>query len=121
LWVEFTPRQVAGAPLSARITLKGQGSDPANLPFGIGLGYDDINGNYARALPTSPIYSVQNFESVLVPHHDDGWPPEPMGDPPSPCAQYAAEVSLGCSVRTVNGWSRLFGHPHISRHIIIKR
>ena len=110
LWVEFTPRQVAGAPLSARITLKGQFS-----------GYDDIDGNYAPTLPTSPIYSVQNSESVLVPHHDDGWPPEPMGDPPSPCAQYAAEVILGCSVRTVNGWSRLFGYPHISRHIIVKR
>jgi len=121
LWVEFTPKQVAGAPLSAAVTLKGQGNDPANPPFGLGLGYKDINGNYAATLPTSPIYSVQNFESVLVPRHEDGWPPEPMGDPPSPCVQYAAEVSLGCSVRTVNGWSRLFGHRHISRHIIIKR
>lgn len=121
LWVEFTPKQVAGAPLSDTVTLKGQGNDPANPPFGLGLGYKDINGHYTPTLPTSPIYSVQNFESVLVPRYDDGWPPEPMGDPPSPCVQYAAEVSLGCSVRTVNGWSRLFGHRHISRHIIIKR
>ncbi|HDL53683.1 MAG TPA: hypothetical protein ENH32_06875 [Proteobacteria bacterium] len=121
LWVEFTPRQVAGAPLSARVTLKGEGNNPANPPFGLGLGYNDINGNYSATLPTSPVYSVQNFESVLVPNNEDGWPPEPMGDPPSPCVQYAAEVSLGCSVRTVNGWSGLFGYRHISRHIIIKR
>jgi hypothetical protein len=121
LWVEFTPRQVAGAPLSSRVTLKGQGSDPANPPFGLGLGYKDINGSYHTGLSTAPLYSVQNYESVLVPRDDDGWPPEPMGDPPSPCAQYAVEVSLGCSVRTVNGWSRLFGHRHISRHIIVTR
>ncbi|MCP4612297.1 MAG: hypothetical protein GY845_26675 [Planctomycetes bacterium] len=119
LWVEFTPRQVVNAPLSATVTLKGQGNNPANPPFGLGLGYKDINGHYT--LSTPPIYTVQNFESVLVPHIDDGWPPEPMGDTPSPCVQYAAEVSLGCSVRTVNGWGRLFGNHHISRHIIIKR
>ncbi|MDY6857274.1 MAG: hypothetical protein SWO11_21745 [Thermodesulfobacteriota bacterium] len=75
LWVEFTPRQVAGAPLSTRITLKGQGNDPANPAFGIGLGYNDINGEYAPTLRSSPMYSVQNFESVLVPYNDDGCGP----------------------------------------------
>jgi hypothetical protein len=110
LGVEFTPRQVAGAPLSQNLPLKDQ--------F---LGYDDIDGKYPPAPVPSPIFSVQNFESVIVPQQDDGWPPEPMGDPPSPCVQYAAEVKLGCSVRTVNGWSRIFGNPHLSRHIIIRR
>ena len=94
--MEYSPRQVAGAPLSARVTLKGAGNNPANPPFGLALGYDDINGNYPASppAPAAPTYSVQNLDSVLVPHIDDGWPPEPMGDPPSPCVQYAAEVSL---------------------------
>jgi len=121
LWVEFTPKQVVGAPLSKTVELRGQGSDPTNPPFGLALGYKDINGIYSSTSPSAPIFSVHNFESVLVPRFDDGWPPEPMGDPPSPCVQYAVEVSLGCSVRTVNGWGPLFGHRHISRHIIIKR
>lgn len=116
LWVEYSPRQVAGAPLSANVKLRGQGSNPA---FGLGLGKNDINGSYTAATP--PVYSVFNYESVLVPQDLDGWPPEPNGDPPSPCTQYAAEVSLGCSVRTINGWGRIFSHRHASRHIIIKR
>jgi hypothetical protein len=31
------------------------------------------------------------------------------------------EVGLGCSVRTVDGWSRLFSRRYVSRHLIIKR
>jgi hypothetical protein len=118
LWVEFSPRQVTGAPLSATVKLKGEGGDPA---FGLGFvpPKNDIDWSYTATLP--PTSNVFDYNSVLVPQALDGWPPEPNGDPPSPCAQYAVEVSLGCSVRTINGWSRLFGHRHTSRHIIIKR
>lgn len=118
LWVEYTRR---GASSSSRVVLKGDGDNPANPPFGTGLGKEDINGIYAPIPLTSPVYSVYDYDSVLVPQVDDTWPPETQGDPPSPCVQYAAEVSLGCRVRTVNGWSRLFGYHHTSRHIIIKR
>ncbi len=113
--VEYSPRQVAGAPLSAGLDLWGGGGHP---PFG-DPGYQDINGNYSPAVP--PVYEVSNYDSVLLPWQADAWPPEPNGDPPSPCTAYAAEVSLGCGVRTVNGWSRAFSHRHVSRHIIIKR
>lgn len=123
LWMEYSPRQVTGAPLSALVKLRGKGSNPT---FGLGLVFPpgpqkDIEGSYSPALSGAPVYEVFNYESVLVPQELDGWPPEPNGDPPSPCTQYAVEVTLGCSVRTIDGWSRLFGHPHASRHIIIKR
>lgn len=107
--------------LSVRFTPRGGLSSRA-----VGLrptfaGYEPISGNYSATLSSAPVYSVMNKESVLVPSVDDGWPPEPNGDPPSPCAAYAAAVTLGCSVRTVDGWSRVFGHPRIERFIIIKR
>jgi hypothetical protein len=59
---------------------------------------------------------------VIVPENADGWPPEPNGDTisPSPCPQYALEVSLRCRLRTVNGWGRLYHYHRVSRHIIVK-
>jgi hypothetical protein len=84
-------------------------------------GYEAISGAYSSTLPTAPVYSVMNYESVLVPSVDDGWPPEPQGDPPSPCRAYAAAVTLSCSLRTVNGWARVFGTPRVERFIIIQR
>lgn len=84
-------------------------------------GYQAISGAYTSTLATAPVYSVMNYESVLVPSVDDGWPPEPNGDPPSPCTAYAAAVTLSCSLRTVDGWARVFGTPRVERFIIIKR
>lgn len=121
LWVEYTPKAVPNAPDSRRIGLKSTFS-----------GFEDISDCYYHhpAIPASPIMEVDNFRSVIVPEDADGWPPEPCGDklpgstlcdPLYPCEEYAVEVSLGCSVRTVNGWSTIFGHPHVSRHIIIKK
>ncbi|MDJ0694906.1 hypothetical protein [Mastigocoleus sp. MO_188.B34] len=119
--VEYSPRQPIGVivPSTAQVRLKGQESDPT---FHAGVGKKDIDWNYD---PTSdPVHSnIWNYSSVLVPQTLDGWPPEPAGDTYGgvQCLQYAAEVSLGCGVRTINGWSRLFGHRHTSRHIIIKK
>jgi hypothetical protein len=115
---EYTPKAVAGAPDSRGIALKNA--------FGT---FEPIAASYAPA--TGPTMVVNDFTSVVVPQRADGWPPEPCGDltpVPSPpcdptyqCNQYALEVSLGCTARTVNGWSRIFGHQHVSRHIIIKK
>jgi len=114
----YTPKAIVGAPDSKHIVLKNA--------FGT---FEPIGANYAPA--TGPTMVVNNFSSVVVPERADGWPPEPCGDlPPLPnppcdptyqCNQYALEVSLGCTVRTINGWSRIFGHHHVSRHIIIKK
>lgn len=115
LGVAFSPRQVAGAPLEAGVSLR------TFLGGGV---YQSISGSYSPTLPSAPVYSVVNYESVLVPTALDGWPPEPNGDPwsgGSPCAQYAIEVGISCSVRTVDGWGRSFGSPSLSRHLIVKR
>jgi len=64
---------------------------------------------------------VQDYSSVLVPNSLNGWPPEPSGDGLNPCNQYAAAIYLSCSVRTVNGWGKLFGNPSVSRFVIIKK
>ena len=116
--VEYSPRQVGVVPLETQVILKGQGSDPT---FHAGVGKNDIDWTYSSVAP--PHSNILNFSSVLVPRDLDGWPPEPAGDTysGSQCPQYAAEVSLGCGVRTINGWSRLFGHRHRSRHIIITK
>ncbi len=117
--VEYSPRQVGVVPLETQVILKGQGSDP---PFDLGGTKNDIDWNYNAAV--DPLHSsILNYSSVLVPKALDGWPPEPAGDTysGSQCLQYAAEVSLGCGVRTINGWNRLFGHRHSSRHIIIRK
>lgn len=116
--VEYSPKQVGVVPLETQVILKGQGTDPT---FDLGGTKNDIDWNYTSVAP--PYSNIFNFSSVLVPQALDGWPPEPAGDTysGSQCPQYAAEVSLGCGVRTINGWSRLFGHRHSSRHIIIKK
>jgi hypothetical protein len=121
LWMEYSPRQEPGVPISAGIPLRGGGSNP---PYITEPQHKDIDGSYSTSMTGAPLYSVHNYESVLVPRVLNGWPPEASGDTYSgltPCTQYAAEVSLGCSVRTVNGWGGVFGRPHISRHIIIRR
>jgi len=113
LYAKYTPQAVSGAPDEDVISLKPSFS-----------GHDDIDGKYTPVTP--PIMEVDNKTSVLVPSDPDGWPPE-SGDPwaigagNTPCPQYAMEFTLRCTVRTVNGWSRLFGRRHVSRHIIIKR
>ena len=115
--VAYSPRQFGVVPLETQVVLKGQGSDPT---FDIGGTKNDIDWNYNPAV--DPLHSnILNYSSVLVPKTLDGWPPEPAGDTYSGkrCLQYAVEVSLGCGVRTINGWSRLFGHRHSARHIII--
>jgi hypothetical protein len=115
LGVAFSPRQVAGAPLEAAVNLR--------TFLGGGL-YQSIGGSYSPTLPTAPVFNVVNYESVLVPTALDGWPPEPNGDTwsgGSPCAQYAVEVGMSCSVRTVDGWGRTFSSPSLSRHLIVKR
>lgn len=108
---EFTPKAVAGAPDSAGVPLKPSFS-----------GYNPISQSYSPVIP--PVMEVSNFTSVVVPAAPDGWPPEqgdPWGLPSGACPQYAQEVELSCWVRTIDGWAYLFGTPHISRHIIIKR
>lgn len=115
LSVVYSPRQVVGAPLEAGVSLR--------TFLGGGL-YQSVSGTYSPTLSTAPVYSVMGYESVLVPVALDGWPPEPNGDPwsgGSPCAQYAVEVGVNCSVRTVDGWGRSFGNPSLSRHLIVKR
>lgn len=115
LGVAFSPRQVAGAPLEGPVFL-------GNI-LGGGT-YQKVSDHYERTLPTAPVYNVMNHRSVVVPATLDGWPPEANGDPWSPgssCPQYAVEVGLGCSVRTVDGWGGVFGGPSLSRHIIVKR
>lgn len=111
LRAEFTPKAVAGAPDSVEIALKDSFS-----------GYNPISMNYAPVTP--PVMAVSNFKSVVVPAAPDGWPPE-NGDtwalPTGTCPQYALEVALSCWVRTIDGWGHIFGSPHVSRHIIIKR
>lgn len=77
--------------------------------------------NYPNDPQESPLHYVQDYSSVLVPDSLDGWPPEPHGDEPDPCNQYAAAIYLSCSVRTVNGWGKLFGNPSVSRFVIIKK
>lgn len=109
--VEYTPKAVLpGARDSTGLSLKSTFT-----------GFKPISQSYSFAVP--PIMEVDDFRSVVVPQIADGWPPEPSGDTslPPPCPQYALEVALRCSVRTVNGWGRLYGHRHVSRHIIVKR
>lgn len=77
-----------------------------------------ISGAYVPA--TSPIFSVFDQQSVLVPIAPDGWPPE-SGDGPTSCPQYAAAVRLTCSVRAVDGFAFAFGTPSLRRYIIISR
>lgn len=106
--------------MSVRYTPRGGlSSQPVNLKQTF-AGYQAISGEYSPTLPTAPVYSVMNYKSVLVPSVADGWPPESNGDQPSPCAAYAAAVTLSCSLRTIDGWARVFGTPHIERFIIIK-
>jgi len=69
----------------------------------------------------SPLHYVQDYSSVLVPSSLNGWPPEPNGDESPQCNQYAAAIYLSCSVRTVNGWGKLFGNPSVSRFVIIRK
>ena len=119
--VEYSPRQVGAVPLETQVLLKGQGTDPT-FHANTTPAKNDIDWNYNPAV--DPLHSnILNYSSVLVPQGLDGWPPEPAGDTysGSQCPQYAAEVSLGCGVRTINGWSRLFGHRRNSRHIIIRK
>lgn len=119
--VGYSPRQVGAVPLETQVKLKGQGGDPT-FHANTSPPKNDIDWTYNAAV--DPLYSdIFNYSSVLVPQALDGWPPEPAGDTysGSQCPQYAAEVSLGCGVRTINGWSRLFGHRHHSRHIIIRK
>ena len=119
--VEYSPRQVGAVPLETQVILRGQGSDPTFHANTIPA-KNDIDWNYNSAV--DPLHSsISNYSSVLVPKTIDGWPPEPAGDTysGSQCPQYAAEVSLNCGVRTINGWGRLFGNRHSSRHIIIRR
>jgi len=110
LGAQYTPKAVPGAPDSTNLALKAAFS-----------GFQAIAQSYSPAAP--PTMQVNDFPSVIVPANADSWPPEPSGDTvsPSQCPQYALEVSLGASVRTVNGWSRLFSRRYVSRHIIIKR
>lgn len=114
LGVGFSPRQVAPAPLETSIPLR---------TFLGGGTYESFSGSYTPALATAPLYSVMDHESVVVPNALDGWPPE-NGDLWSPwptgCSEYALEVGLHCSVRTVDGWGHAFGDPSLSRHIIVK-
>lgn len=112
LWVEYSPRGSLG---STQLALRSGFTSPAPAGYP-----DDIRGTYAASMP--PIYPIDHQRSVLVPVNPDGWPPEPNGDthPDGPCPAYGAEVSLGCTVRTVDGWSGIFGHRHVSRHIIIR-
>ena len=109
LWVEYSRR---GSLSSTHLPLRDGFTSPA-YP-------DDLRGAYSPVTP--PTWEVDHRKSVLVPVAAEGWPPEPNGDshPDGPCPAYGAEVSLGCRVRTVNGWSRIFGNPHVSRHIIIR-
>lgn len=108
---EFTPKAVLGAPDSAHLSLK-----PAFT------GYHSLSAQYTPHLP--PVLAVSNVISVVVPAAVEGWPPE-QGDtwglPTGTCPQYAMEVGLTCWVRTIDGWARLFGTPHVSRHLIVKR
>ncbi|NOT54408.1 MAG: hypothetical protein HOP18_07375 [Deltaproteobacteria bacterium] len=111
LWAEFTPKAVAGAPDSAHISLK-----PSFT------GYRSLSESYLPHTP--PILAVSNATSVIVPAAVNGWPPEqgdPWGIPTGTCPQYAVEVGLTCWVRTIDGWARLFGTPHVARHLIVKR
>lgn len=110
IWSEFTPKAIPGAPDARTVTLKHSFS-----------GHNDISASYNPLIPSAPIMEVDNFTSVVVPAEVDQWPPEPHGDVSPQCPQYALEVSLRSAVRTVNGWSRLYGHRHVSRHLIIKR
>jgi hypothetical protein len=120
IYAEYTPKAELGAPDSRRLNLKDTFAT-----------FDNISATYSRTTPpTPPHMEIYNYRSVVVPEDEDAWPPEPCGDKHPevttcdatyPCEEYALEVSLGCSVRTVNGWSRIFGHPHVSRHLIVKR
>lgn len=107
--VEYSPR---GSLSSTDLLLRSGFISPA-YP-------DDISGSYSASTP--PTYEIDHQSSVLVPVTPDGWPPEANGDthPDGSCPAYGAEITLRCSVRTVNGWSRIFGGPHVSRHIIIR-
>lgn len=112
---------VRGYGLSVRFTPRGAlSSKGVNLKSTF-TGFESIQASYSATLPTAPTYTVQNFESVLVPSVADAWPPEPNGDPPSPCAEYAAAVTLAGSVRTIDGWARAFSGRWVERFIIIKR
>ena len=84
---------------------------------------DWYNHVYYEWETDAPTMEVSDFRSVIVPANLDGWPPEPGGDILEgwQCPQYAVEVFLGGSVRTVDGWARLFSRRHLSRHIIIRR
>jgi hypothetical protein len=110
LWAEYTPKAVPGARDTQGLALK--------QTF---AGFQAISQQYAPTVP--PILEVSDFRSAIVPAVADGWPPEPAGDTLEnwQCPQYALEVGLGCSVRTVDGWARLFGARHASRHLIIRR
>lgn len=111
LYAEFTPKAVKGG--------NGDSIPVALLPAF--AGYEPISGEYSPTTP--PIMMVNDFRSVVVPAAEDGWPPQ-KGDTaalPDVCRQYAVEVGLSCSVRTIDGWGGIFGTPHVSRHIIIKR
>lgn len=117
IYAEYTPKAVLGAPDSRTLDLKESFQT-----------FNNIRDTYSRTTP--PHMEIYDYKSVVVPVGEDTWPPERCGDkhpevttcdPTYPCEEYALEVSLGCSVRTVDGWSRIFGHPHVSRHLIIKR
>lgn len=120
LYAEFTPKAVSGAPDSKKIDLLP--SFAGNYPHAPHDPYQPISRSYSPVSP--PLMVVGDFKSVVVPDVIDGWPPE-SGDiyaiPTGVCPQYAVEVGLRCWVRTIDGWGAIFGTPHVSRHIIVRR
>lgn len=115
LRVLYTPKQITGAPLETTLPLKN---------FSGGGIYAKLDDHYTASVATAPKFTVANRQSVLVPDALDGWPPEGNGDPTSAgsqCLMYALAAGARCTVRTVNGWSSLFGTWRRDRHIIVRR
>jgi len=124
LYAEFTPKAVTGAEDSTGIILLS--SFTGNYPYKPYDQYKEISKTYSSSSATAPIMEVNDFKSVVVPAAKDGWPPQSGDTDAIPtsggvCRQYAVEVGLYCSVRTIDGWGGIFGTPHVSRHIIIKK
>ncbi len=109
LGISYTPK---GGLSSTNVHLKPEFMVPPK---------NKLKYNYPDIPQAPPFPYVQDYSSVLVPDSLDGWPPEPHGDESPQCNQYAAAIYLSCSVRTVNGWGKLFGSPSVSRFVIIKK